>query len=725
VAAVAVDELGRAVRVRPDTGGPPPDLPGYQVIDLLGRGGQGRAWLAWDDRGDRWVAVKDLILTGDPGADLPRRRSLAHEALALSRVDHPNLVRMLAYREEPVPHLVLEYCFGGALSARVSGDAGSLGSVAAPLVERLARAVGTLNAAGFIHRDLKPQNVLLREDGTPVVADLGLARLVSGTAPEDPPPAGVTPDDWRRLGTRTGQFAGTPEYAPPEAFGGVNRVGPPADVYGLGAVLYAMLTGRPPFTNRYEDIEGRVKNDPVVPVQELNPAVPPALEAVCLRCLEKDPARRYQTAEGLADDLERFRVGRRPEATIPGRVWRLGAAVRRVLRRVVRPLGETVTDPQTLFRTTFGLRPAELTARVEEFTRQLELRRSESGPSAAPLGSARTGPAPPPDPLRTDSYAAGPPTRPPTLPTLTGTPDLPPRPGRFEGRPSCLAVLNPLTWLRPREDPVDCSVFAPPVVPVGSRLIIYVFAHVPDRADEARQMAREFDEQAARRGFVVLDVDVRRRTTLAVHLALPEFGMPELSENLVWRGRTETVQFGITVPADLPTGTKIGTVRVCLGGVPVGHVKFRLDVVADATTRLAGPEPVGFDARRYERVFVSYASENRAEVLKRVQMLKLLRMQVFQDVLDLEPGDRWQRELYRHIDWADLFLLFWSSAARKSKWVRKELRYALKRKAGRDYSPPEILPVVIEGPPPPDPPTELPYLHFNDPVLYFIAPRVK
>jgi hypothetical protein len=102
-------------------------------------------------------------------------------------------------------------------------------------------------------------------------------------------------------------------------------------------------------------------------------------------------------------------------------------------------------------------------------------------------------------------------------------------------------------------------------------------------------------------------------------------------------------------------------------------------------------------------------------------MLKPLGIQFFQDILDLEPGDRWEKELYRHIDESDLFLLFWSTAARESKWVMEEVKYALARKHGDDFAPPEIRPVIIEGPPVPAPPPELAHLHFNDRLIYFAS----
>ena len=121
--------------------------------------------------------------------------------------------------------------------------------------------------------------------------------------------------------------------------------------------------------------------------------------------------------------------------------------------------------------------------------------------------------------------------------------------------------------------------------------------------------------------------------------------------------------------------------------------------------------------------FVSYASADRTKVLERVQVLPMFGVRTFQDVLDLAPGERWEQSLYRHIDESDIVLLFWSKAAKRSKWVRKEVRYALDRKHGDEIAPPEIGPVIIEGPPVPRPWKELAYLHFNDRIIYHSAGR--
>src|SRR5262249_46560989 len=159
---------------------------------------------------------------------------------------------------------------------------------------------------------------------------------------------------------------------------------------------------------------------------------------------------------------------------------------------------------------------------------------------------------------------------------------------------------------------------------------------------------------------------------------------------------------------------------VAVDGVPAGHVKFKLTITEQALRSETEPRPelLGIGAHRYQQAFISYASPDRTEVLKRVQMLARLRIKYFQDLLSLEPGDRWEQELYRHIDRSDLFLLFWSKSARESTWVRKELLYALDRKRTDEFAPPEIVPVPIEGPPPVPPPEELAHLHFNDQLLY-------
>ena len=273
----------------------------------------------------------------------------------------------------------------------------------------------------------------------------------------------------------------------------------------------------------------------------------------------------------------------------------------------------------------------------------------------------------------------------------------------------------------PVADPVDCTVFAPPAATAGSALFVQVFVHCPPQAEMAALLAESFDEEARRRAFKSLSTDVERGTVLTFDLLMPGLDIDDSRQELTWQGRPESVQFGITVPSEHKTGAVIGTVRVCIGTVPVGCVKFKLNVGANEIDAEAEDAvPTGEQAIRFRKAFASYASADRHAVLPRVQMLRTVGIDCFQDALDLDPGSRWEQELYRHIDECDLFLLFWSSSARESDWVKKEVLYALERKSNDELAPPEICPVIIEGPPPVPPPADLAHLHFDDRTLYFM-----
>jgi hypothetical protein len=268
-------------------------------------------------------------------------------------------------------------------------------------------------------------------------------------------------------------------------------------------------------------------------------------------------------------------------------------------------------------------------------------------------------------------------------------------------------------------DIVQCTVFAPPSSAAGDSILVQVFVHLPEEADDARAVATELDVDARRRAFHSLDAAVRVGARLDFELRLPGLHVDDPVASLVWRRRTEAVQFGVAVPAKTPERTLIGTVSVSVDSVPVGHVKFKLAITQDAAERQS--EPQGEEARRYRFAFISYSSNDRSEVMRRVQLLSAVGIGFFQDVLSLEPGDRWQQRIELGIDECDLFLLFWSSEAKQSEWVRREVQHALARKHEDDLSPPEIRPIVIEGPPIVEPWEELADLHFNDRLLYFIG----
>jgi WD40 repeat protein/tRNA A-37 threonylcarbamoyl transferase component Bud32 len=279
--------------------------PGYELLEELGRGGMGVVYKARQVKADRLVALK-MILAGAHASpvELARFRT---EAEAVARLQHPNIVQVHDVGEHgDLPFFSLELCPGGSLARKLAGT--PLPPVdAARLVGALARAIQAAHLKGVIHRDLKPANVLLAEDGSPKITDFGLARKLDEAGQ-----------------TNTGAVMGTPSYmAPEQAAGRGKEVGPAADIYALGAVLYECLTGRPPFraATALDTIQQVVADEPVAP-RVLSPRVPRDLETICLKCLRKEPAKRYASAADLADDLERFLDG------VPVRARRAGAAER-------------------------------------------------------------------------------------------------------------------------------------------------------------------------------------------------------------------------------------------------------------------------------------------------------------------------------------------------------------------------------------------------------------
>jgi serine/threonine-protein kinase len=283
---------------------PPP--PGYEIEGVLGRGGMGVVFRARHLRLNRPVALK-MLLAG-AYAEPREQARFQREAEAVAGLRHPNVVQVYDVGDVGGrPYFTMEYVEGGSLAEKLAGTP-LPARAAAALVGTLAEAVQVAHQAGIVHRDLKPANVLLAADGTPKVADFGLARRLDGGA-------GLT---------QSGVPMGTPSYmAPEQARGQAHAAGPAADVCALGAILYELLTGRPPFQGETAaaTIQQVISQDPVPP-SRLNQTVPRDLETVCLECLEKEPGRRYRVAATLAEDLRRFGEGQPILARPVGRVER-------------------------------------------------------------------------------------------------------------------------------------------------------------------------------------------------------------------------------------------------------------------------------------------------------------------------------------------------------------------------------------------------------------------
>jgi len=272
---------------------PPPAVPGYEIEGVLGRGGMGVVYKARHLALKRTVAFK-MILAGGHATESERLR-FKTETEAVARLQHPGIVQVYEVGEhQNLPFCALEFVEGGSLSQKLGGQPFPPRG-AARLVEALAQAMHMAHSCNVVHRDLKPANVLLTADGAPKITDFGLAKHLDADSG----------------GTLAGAVMGTPSYmAPEQASGRAHEAGPAADTYALGAILYECLTGRPPFrgTTALETLDQVLTREPVPPAR-LQPGVSRDLETICLKCLCKEPERRYASAAELADELGRVLRG--------------------------------------------------------------------------------------------------------------------------------------------------------------------------------------------------------------------------------------------------------------------------------------------------------------------------------------------------------------------------------------------------------------------------------
>lgn len=275
----------------------------YDLLAEVARGGMGLVYKARQRSLNRVVALKMVLGTGC-SAQTDRDRFLV-EARAVARLNHPHVVPIYEVGEhEGHPYFTMEFFAGGSLRERIEGLRGNQRALA-QLMATIARAVEHAHRRGILHRDLKPGNVLLDERGQPHVTDFGLAKRL---------------DEESDL-TQAGAIVGTPSYMAPEQANAQNDLTTAVDVYGLGALLYHLLTGRPPFkeSTPLETMMAAVSREPQRP-RKLASGIDPDLESICLKCLEKEPLARYRSADALADDLERWLEGKpiqtRPASTL-------------------------------------------------------------------------------------------------------------------------------------------------------------------------------------------------------------------------------------------------------------------------------------------------------------------------------------------------------------------------------------------------------------------------
>ena len=260
------------------------------ILGELGRGGMGVVYKARQVNLNRICALKMILAGAHAGPEAAAR--FLSEAETVAQLEHPAIVQIHHLGDhDGRPYLELEYVDGGSLDDRSDGTPLPAGE-AAELVEALARAIHYSHGLGVVHRDLKPSNILLTQDGRAKIADFGLAKML---------------DTDSRI-TGSGLILGDPSYMAPEQASGETRgAGPSADIYALGAILYALLTGRPPFrAATIPETLRQVREEAPVPPCRLQPSLPRDVETITLKCLQKRPADRYATAAALAEDLRRF-----------------------------------------------------------------------------------------------------------------------------------------------------------------------------------------------------------------------------------------------------------------------------------------------------------------------------------------------------------------------------------------------------------------------------------
>ena len=282
------------------------EIGAYELLEPVGHGGMGIVYRAWQKSVGRLVAVK-MIRTGVYATSETIQR-FRLEAEAIGRLEHPNVVRLYEFAErDGLPYFAMEWVEGGTLAVRLQENGPLSFREAAELIRVLAATMEFAHRSQVLHRDLKPSNVLLSSTGVPKIADFGIAKLldVSGNL------------------TYSDGLVGTPSYmAPEQAAGQVKNIGRWTDVYALGTILYETITGKPPYSSD-DKIETMrlVREQPLKTPSRLRTDVPADLEAICVKCLEKVPVRRYASAQALADDLSQWLNNQRPQG-IPGRLTR-------------------------------------------------------------------------------------------------------------------------------------------------------------------------------------------------------------------------------------------------------------------------------------------------------------------------------------------------------------------------------------------------------------------
>ena len=293
------------------------------------------------------------------------------------------------------------------------------------------------------------------------------------------------------------------------------------------------------------------------------------------------------------------------------------------------------------------------------------------------------------------------------------------RPPRARSRPASRTPSSLATTPPIETDIVDASVFSAKQLPEGSQGQVQVFLHRPNEREIVKEMAAEADPETLLRDMQPLIGKIARGKEVTVVLEGQGLEVDDQVRRVIWSGNPCKCRFQITVPSGTSGKVFHPAVVIHVDSIPIGSLRFAVRATRDV--RASSGELHGERFRHYRHAFLSYASQDRSEVLKRAQLLPNLGIGFFADILSLKPGERWAQRVLDEIDRSDVFFLFWSSHAKASEEVGKEIKHALKRQGLSQEQLPDIKPVVLEGPPPPEPPDELKHIHFNDPWIYVLA----
>jgi hypothetical protein len=675
----------------------------YRIMRVVGSGGFGITYEAEDTGLGAVVAIKeyypfdfgdrDPAMSVGPKSERHKqtfewgRANFLREARTLARFDHSSIVRVTrVFEANSTAYMVMRFEHGLSLEAWLTAQRrppsqAQMDRLATPLLD----ALQIIHAADFQHGDIAPDNILIRADGTPVLLDFGSAR--------------------RAVAQMSRSVTGIVKagYSPHEQYSSDGRLlGPWSDIYSLGGTFYRAVAGHPP-----EEATLRMSDDRIVPTaQAAQGGYRPDFLAAIDWSLSLSPRDRPAS---IADWRKVLIGGDRAQASA---LWHAP----RPPDAPGAPLG--IADLQQWAQLATAARADTVVAYGSGETRT---RMPERGPQTMARAPGAAVAMARPKWLPAAAFAA--------LATILGLSLLSRSVRDALGQLMALLTfkikaIHFMSLAAGTEPPgdvdlVDCSVFSPPTAQPGGTVLVQAFLHVRSDAGRVSVLASLMDTATSLKGVQTLQTEIARGARVDLMISGTGLEIEEPVQSLVWQGEPTFAQFLLTVPKEAEARSYHPVIRLIMDGKLVGRIVFRLAV--DAAAAQTAARPAGERAGPYTYAFVSYAAEDRKEVLKRVQMLDATRTAFFQDVLSLDPGARWTKELYKRIDKCDLFLLFWSSAAKRSEWVIKEAEYALARQTRDPSGGPDIVPVILEGPPPVLPPDSLRHLHFNDRIQYFIA----